>query len=47
MDEAAALRFAVATAAQVALGVGTLGRLDGYDSTLAFMRDVPTTGEAR
>jgi hypothetical protein len=24
-----------------------LGRLDGYDSTLAFMRDVPTTGEAR
>ncbi|MBL0916625.1 MAG: hypothetical protein IBJ13_14305 [Sphingopyxis sp.] len=47
MDEASALRFAVATAAQVALGVGTLGRLDGYDSTLAFMRDVPTTGEAR
>lgn len=41
LDPAEALRFGVATAAQVALGVGTLGKLDSYDATLAFMRDTP------
>lgn len=39
MEEA--LRFGVATAAQVAMGVGTLGKLKSYDATLAFMRDTP------
>lgn len=38
----AALRFASAVAAQVALGVGTTGALVGYDETLAFARDTPT-----
>ncbi|WP_017672063.1 sugar kinase [Blastomonas sp. AAP53] len=40
-----ALRFGVATAAQVSLGVGTLGRLESYDATLAFMRDTPVKDE--
>ncbi|HEY0595449.1 sugar kinase [Sphingopyxis sp.] len=44
---AEALRFGVATAAQVALGVGTLGRLESYDTTMAFMRDTPAREESR
>lgn len=36
-----ALRFGVATAAQVSLGVGTLGKLESYDATLQFMRETP------
>ncbi|NIJ39703.1 sugar/nucleoside kinase (ribokinase family) [Sphingopyxis panaciterrae] len=47
LDPADALRFGVATAAQVALGVGTLGTLESYDATLAFMRDTPVREEAR
>lgn len=47
LDAEAALGFAVATAAQVALGVGTLGRLEGYDETRAFARDTPVGGEVR
>lgn len=47
LDPADALRFGVATAAQVALGVGTLGTLESYDGTLAFMRDTPVKEEAR
>lgn len=39
LDLEAALRFGVAVAAQVALGVGTLGKLGGYEATLAFVRD--------
>jgi len=42
-----ALRFGVATAAQVALGVGTLGTLESYDGTLAFMRDTAVKEGAR
>jgi len=45
LDHAEALRFGVATAAQVALGVGTLGKLEGYDTTLTFMRDTPVKEE--
>lgn len=41
LDPAEALRFGIATAAQVALGVGTLGKLEDYETTLAFMRDTP------
>ncbi|HWW56039.1 MAG TPA: sugar kinase [Sphingopyxis sp.] len=41
LDPADALRFGVATAAQVALGVGTLGKLESHDGTTAFMRDTP------
>lgn len=41
LDAAAALHFGVATAAQVALGVGTLGTLESYDGTLAFLRERP------
>lgn len=41
MEAQAALRFAVATAAQVALGVGTLGRLQSYDGALTFMNSTP------
>lgn len=41
LGPAEALRFGVATAAQVALGVGTLGKLESYDVTFAFMRDTP------
>ena len=44
---AEALRFGVATAAQVALGVGTLGKVESYDMTLAFMRDTPARKGAR
>lgn len=47
LDGDAALRFAVATAAQVALGVGTLGRLEGYEETRAFARGTPVSGEVR
>lgn len=47
LGPAGALRFGVATAAQVALGVGTLGTLDSHDGTLAFMRDTPVKEEAR
>lgn len=47
LDVEAALRFAVATAAQVALGVGTLGQLAGYDETRAFARGTPVSGEVR
>ena len=47
LEAAAALRFAVATAAQVALGAGTLGKLQGYDATLAFARDTPLMEDAR
>lgn len=47
MEVDAALRFAVATAAQVALGVGTLGRLASFDATLAFMRDTPMGDEGQ
>lgn len=36
LDEAGCLRFAAATAAQVARGVGTLGALEGYDATAAL-----------
>lgn len=36
LDAQAALGFAVATAAQVALGTGTLGKLKGFDETLQF-----------
>lgn len=46
LEAEAALRFAVATAAQVALGIGTLGKLGGYDATLAFMRETPLAGDA-
>lgn len=46
LDPAGALRFGVATAAQVALGVGTLGKLESYDTTLAFMRDTPVREKA-
>lgn len=45
LDDGAALRFAVAVAAQVALGTGTLGRLTGYDDTIAFGRDTSVTGD--
>jgi sugar/nucleoside kinase (ribokinase family) len=45
LDPAGALRFGVATAAQVALGVGTLGKLESYDGTMAFMRDTPVKDE--
>lgn len=41
LEPAEALRFGVATAAQVALGVGTLGNLEDYETTLAFMQDAP------
>jgi sugar/nucleoside kinase (ribokinase family) len=41
MSEEDALRFAVATAAQVALGVGTLGQLGGFEETLSFMQGTP------
>lgn len=41
LDPAEALRFGVATAAQVALDVGTLGKLESYDRTLLFMRETP------
>ena len=47
LDHIEALRFGVATAAQVALGVGTLGKLESYDATLAFMRDTPLKEESR
>ena len=47
LDQAGALRFAVATAAQVAMGVGTLGMLEDYDSTLAFMLDTAVKDERR
>lgn len=47
LDPAEALRFGVATAAQVALGVGTLGKLESYDTTAAFMRDTPAREESR
>lgn len=47
LGPAGALRFGVATAAQVALGVGTLGTLESHDGTLAFMRDTPVKEEAR
>ncbi|MDO9370345.1 MAG: PfkB family carbohydrate kinase [Sphingopyxis sp.] len=47
LDHIEALRFGVATAAQVALGVGTLGKLESYDATLAFMRDTPVKKESR
>jgi len=46
LDPAEALRVGVATAAHVALAVGTLGKLESYDRTLEFMRDAPTAGEA-
>jgi len=45
LDHIEALRFGVATAAQVALGVGTLGKLESYDATLVFMRDTPVKEE--
>lgn len=45
LDHVDALRFGVATAAQVALGVGTLGKLESYDTTLTFMRDTPVREE--
>ncbi|WP_408585994.1 carbohydrate kinase family protein [Novosphingobium sp.] len=38
LGDEAALRFAVATAAQVALGVGTLGLLESYEATLELAR---------
>lgn len=47
LEAEASLRFAVATAAQVALGVGTLGKLESYDATLAFARDTPIAGDVR
>jgi sugar/nucleoside kinase (ribokinase family) len=47
LDPAEALRFGIATAAQVALGVGTLGTLESYDTTMAFMRDTPVREESR
>lgn len=47
LDHIEALRFGVATAAQVALGVGTVGKLESYDATLAFMRDTPVKEENR
>lgn len=47
LNPAGALRFAVATAAQVALGAGTLGKLESYDGTLAFMRDTPEKDQGR
>ena len=47
LDHADALRFGVATAAQVALDVGTLGKLESYAATLAFMRDTPVKEESR
>lgn len=47
LDPVDALRFGVAVAAQVALGVGTLGKLEGYETTLAFLRDTPVKGEGR
>ncbi|GAB5349899.1 carbohydrate kinase family protein [Alteriqipengyuania sp. 357] len=47
LDQAEALRFGMATAAQVALGVGTLGVLEDYDTTLAFMRETPVKDQSR
>lgn len=47
LDHIEALRFGVSTAAQVALGVGTLGKLESYDATLAFMRDTLVKDENR
>ncbi|MBL8651253.1 MAG: sugar kinase [Sphingopyxis sp.] len=47
LDPVDALRFGVATAAQVALGVGTLGKLESYDTTLAFMGDTSAREEDR
>lgn len=47
LDQAEALRFGVATAAQVALGVGTLGVVEDYDATLAFMRETPVKEHSR
>jgi len=47
LDQAGALRFAVATAARVAMGVGTLGLLEDYDTTLAFMLDTAVKDERR
>jgi len=47
LDPAEALRFGVATAAQVALGVGTLGKLESYQATLAFMADTPMRERGR
>lgn len=46
LDAAEALRFGVATAAQVALGVGTLGKLESYETTMTFMRDTPVKEES-
>jgi sugar/nucleoside kinase (ribokinase family) len=36
-----AARFATATAALVAQGLGTLGKLESFDATLAAMRTLP------
>jgi sugar/nucleoside kinase (ribokinase family) len=36
-----ACRFATATAALVAQGLGTLGKLESFEATLAFMRHAP------
>ena len=47
LGPAEALQFGVATAAQVALDVGTLGKLEGYDATLAFIRDTAVRKEGR
>lgn len=41
MDEAESLRFATATAAQVAMGLGTLGALRSFEATLALSGEVP------
>ena len=45
-DAAAALGFAVATAAQVALGAGTLGLLKGFEETLQFAGSTSVAGAA-
>ncbi|KPF54853.1 sugar/nucleoside kinase (ribokinase family) [Novosphingobium capsulatum] len=40
LDEEASLRFATATAAQVAMGLGTVGALSSFDETMALSRSV-------
>ncbi len=42
-DEEHCLRFATATAAQVAMGLGTLGKLGSFDETLALADTIPAT----
>ena len=40
-----AARFATATAALVAQGLATLGKLESFDATLAAMHQMPPAGD--